>query len=137
MIQPLQPIPIVETRPGLPIQQGAASDYFRRWTEDLAEGINAVELLVADVQEMQAASDGFAGVETVTPDASGYALLPYTAGAWTAAIERCSALAIGATFFHVQMISVDSTDLTVRLFNASGTPITSGSFDVAYKVAGA
>lgn len=72
------------------------------------------------------------GAFTGTPDASGYLSVPHALKG--AAIAKSAAQPTGATAFQAQAVSADDTTLTVRLFNTSGVPLTSGSYTITWKV---
>lgn len=103
---------------------GAATAYFHRLLNDIIDVANAV--------------DGKTGVETVTPDGSGLATIAhgYAVAGRPATLSRCVVQATGTTAFAAQLISVDADELTVKLFDMAGAAITTGSYDVAWKVSG-
>ncbi len=81
---------------------------------------------------------GSYGLATVTPNGSGDVTIPhsYVTGDYPPALGACTMTPTGTTFFHPQMTSVDGSNLYARLFDAAGVPITSGSYVVAFRVAG-
>lgn len=103
---------------------GAATAYFHRVLNDIIDTLNGVA--------------GGAGVETVTPDGSGIAVIlhGYSVTGHPISLGRSDARPTGATPFLVQVVSVDATELTVLLTDNTGAPITTGSWDVAWRVGG-
>ena len=103
---------------------GSATSYFHRLVLEIIDSLNG--------------QVGASGVATVTPDGSGDATIlhGFSVPGHPPSIGQSAAYPTGATAFVVQIQSVTATNLNIRLFDMTGAAITSGSRDVAWKVAG-
>lgn len=103
---------------------GSATAYFHRLLNEIIDTVNGVS--------------GNAGVETVSPDGSGLATIAhgYSVNGHPVSVARSSATPTGSTAFVVQIVSIDPTEMTVKLFDMAGAAITTGSYDVAWRVGG-
>lgn len=103
---------------------GSATAYFHRLLNDIIDTLNGVA--------------GQGGVVDGEPDGSGLVAIAhsYSVNGHPASLSRCSALPTGTTVFHVQMVSVSSTALNVKLFDMAGAAITTGTWPMAWRVAG-
>lgn len=103
------------------------------------EAIDASEeTLITLTDFLLAMGLGSYGLTSVTPDGSGDVTIPhsYVTGDYAPTLGACTITPTGTTFFHPQMTGVDGTNLYARLFDAAGAPITTGSYTVAFRVAG-
>lgn len=103
---------------------GAATAYFHRLLNEIINILNG--------------QVGRSGLETLTPDGSGLATIThgYQVTGQPVAIGQCSVVATGSTAFHVQIVDVTATELQLKLFDMAGAALTTGSWPVAWKVAG-
>ncbi len=103
---------------------GAATAYFHRLLNEVIETVNGLS--------------GASGVDTVAPDGSGLAVIShgYAASGRPVSLSRSTVLPTGTAAFLVQIVSVDSDELTIKLFDLTGAAITTGSYDVAWRVGG-
>jgi hypothetical protein len=94
--------------------------------------------LLNDIIDTANGQSGQSGVSTVSPDGSGDVAIThgFAVPNHPPTLAQCSVQPSGGTFFSPQIMSVTSTVLTVRLFDGSGAAITTGSYDLAWKVAG-
>ena len=102
----------------------SATSYFHRLLNEIIDTLNG--------------QSGQASTATVSPDGSGLATIlhGYSVTGHPASIGQSSVQPTGSTAFHVQIVSVTGTELTVKLFDMAGAAITSGSYSIAWKVAG-
>jgi len=96
--------------------------------------MNISEDLGASQDRLTALENRRDGATAHMPNVAGLVDIPHGLGA-TPTPAKCSAQAIGTTFVQVQLVSVNGTNLRVILLDASGTPITSGSFTIRWGVA--
>jgi len=108
---------------------------------ELADVVLILEAVVDDLADLTVAIgqavfklNGQAGVALVLPNGSGDASIFHNIAFNPGTLGACAVFPTGTTFFHVQMLSVDSSNLNVRLFDAAGAPITSGTWPIAYRV---
>lgn len=117
-------IPSIQIRNLLVEKVGSATSYFHRLLTDIIDALNG--------------QIGSSGVSSVTPNGSGIATIAhgFSVTGHPATIGKSSVGATGSTAFIVQIQSLTSTTLTVKLFDMAGVAITAGSYDVAWKVSG-
>lgn len=103
---------------------GSATAYFQRLLLDIIDTLNG--------------QSGASGVATVAPNGSGDATIThgFSVPGHAPTIGQCLAFPTGATAFVVQIQSVTATSLNIRLFDMAGAAITTGSYNVAWKVSG-
>lgn len=102
----------------------SATAYFHRLLNDIIDTLNG--------------QSGQSGVSTVSPNGSGDVTVThgFSVPGHPPTLAQCTVQPSGGTFFLPQIMSVTSTTLTVRLFDAAGAAITTGSYSLAWKVAG-
>jgi hypothetical protein len=105
--------------------------------------INSIQTSLTNVAIGALANIGSSGTATGSPNGSG--LMSFAHGytdpsgpnnLYPAQIKYCSAQPYGGTYVHVQLISVDTSQLTIELFDNLGLPLTSGTFSVVFRVSG-
>lgn len=103
---------------------GTATSYFHRLLNEIIDTLNG--------------QSGQSGTAAVIPNGSGVATIPhgFQISGHPASLGQCSVYASGTTAFHVQLVSVSSSILTVKLFDMAGVALTSGSWPIVWKVAG-
>lgn len=99
---------------------------FQRFINELRQGVNDSLAALKVLQATQSAT--FTG----TPSGTGTFTIPHALGVTP---TRYSAQTVGPSFAVVNINSVDATNLVVKLFDAAGAAITSGSWTVAWSVA--
>jgi hypothetical protein len=103
---------------------GGATSFFHRLINDIIDSLNG--------------QVGSSGVSSLSPNGSGIATVThgFAVPGHPPTIGLSSVQPTGTTAFVVQIQSLTTTTLTVKLFDMAGSALTSGTYDVAWKVAG-
>jgi len=102
------------------------TDRFQRFLNDLMTAANDYAARLSVLETTSSAT--FSG----TPSGAGLLTIPHTLGVTP---TRYSAQTVGSSFAVVNIDSVDATNLVVKLFDAAGAAITSGTWSVRWYAA--
>lgn len=101
------------------------TDRLLRFLNDMMRAVNDLLKRVAVLETTTS------GTFTGTPSGTGTFTIPHGLGQ---APTRFSAQTVGANFALVNVVSADSTNLVVKLFDAAGAAITAGSWSAQWEV---
>lgn len=106
--------------------------------QDAIDQVEDIQVTLTDI--ILGMGAGSFGLVTVSPNGSGDVSFPHgyanLSGLYPPMLGACSLQPTGGVYFHPQLLGVDAVNLTGRLFAATGAPLTTGSYVVAYRVAG-
>ncbi len=102
------------------------TDRFQRFLNDLMTAANDYAARLSVLETTSSAT--FSG----TPSGAGLLTIPHGLGVVP---TRYSAQTVGSSFVVVNIDSVDATNLVVKLFDAAGAAITSGTWSVRWYAA--
>lgn len=103
--------------------------------------LTAYNSLLGSLELFQSSSVGTGATYFAMTDASGYMVIAHgynaLGGSDPPALEYCRAFSYQTAYTHIQMISVDSTNLTLLFLDVTGAPIVSTGCAVVWHVGGA